>query len=63
MDILEKPKEIFKNTKFIEWLPDSPGIDSIENLWPIIKKNSYENEKQYSTKDHWEARKAVANNV
>lgn len=36
-----------KDIKLIEWFPASLGFNLMENLWTIIKRDWYENGKQY----------------
>lgn len=36
--ILYFAKNDFKDTKLIEWNPTSPDINSVKNMWFILKK-------------------------
>ena len=48
------------DNKIMNWPPQSPDLNPIENLWLIIKRRIYEGAKQYRSKaDLWEAIKNV----
>lgn len=48
----------------MEWLPESPDIDLIENLWSIIQIIGFENRKHYSNNGHlWKAIKTAESNI
>ena len=36
-----------KNINFLEWIPCSPDINPIENLWGVIVRRIYSNNKQF----------------
>ena len=49
------------NDTLMIWPPNSPDLNPIENLWSIIKRQVYADEKQYSSKmDLWMAIKESA---
>ena len=40
----------------MEWPPQSPDLNPIENLWSMVKMKLYEGGKQYTSKSElWEA--------
>ena len=41
----------FKDAKLMVWPPASPDLNSIENLWSIVKRKFYEAGKQYNSKN------------
>ena len=45
----------------MDWPPQSPDLNLIENLWSIIKRKVYENGHQFSSKKNpWERIKEVS---
>lgn len=42
-------KKCFKNIKLIQWLLSSQNINPRDKLWPIYKRDDYENEKKCSS--------------
>ena len=42
--------ERFTREKIMEWRVSSPDLNSIENLWSIVKMKLYESGKQYNCK-------------
>ena len=54
----------FKNKTMMIWPPNSPDLNPIVNLWPIVKQRVYADGKQYSSKDAlWEAIKQAADSI
>ena len=48
----------------MDWLPQSPDLNPIENLWSILKREVYENGHQFhSKKDIWERIKKVSSEI
>lgn len=47
---IDKKKKKFKKHRNNGMAPPTPDINPIENLWPLIEKDAYENGKQYSSK-------------
>lgn len=51
-------KEYFerKEIPLLEWLPYSPDLNIIENIWGIVSQKVYEDGKEYDTMDEpWES--------
>ena len=58
------PGKVSTDTKLIERLAASPDINPIENFLLIIKRNIYENGKQYSSKENcWKATETAKSNI
>ena len=54
----------FKNKTMMIWPPNSPDLNSVENLWSIAKQRVYADGKQYSSKDAlWEAIQQAADSI
>ena len=48
----------------MDWSPQSPDLNPVENLWAIIKRNIYENGHKFSSKkDLWERIKEVSSQI
>ena len=45
LDFLKK--SFVKNATIMEWLPNSPDLNPIENMWNIIKRKVYANSKPF----------------
>ena len=57
-------KSLVKNATIMEWLPYSPDLNLIENMWSIIKRKVYANGKQFSSKDElWNVIKSAAKDI
>ena len=51
----------FKNKTMMIWPRNSPDLNTIENLWSIVKQRVYADGKQYSSNDAlWEGVKQAA---
>ena len=54
----------FTGKKIMEWLPSSPELNSIKNLWSIMKMKLYKGGKQYNSKvDIWNAMKTFIEEI
>ena len=54
-------KKGIKGNKIMDWPPNSPDLNPIENLWSLIKYEIYRDGQQFSSKDDlWEAIKLAA---
>ena len=50
--------------RFMEWPPNSPDLNPIENLWSVVKRKLYAGSRQFETKDQlWEAIKLACSQV
>ena len=48
----------------MEWPPNSPDLNPIENMWSIIKRKVYANGKQFRSKNQlWNAIQAAAKGI
>ena len=48
----------------MEWPPNSPDLNPIENMWSIIKRKVYANGKQFRSKNKlWNAIQAAAKEI
>lgn len=53
-----------KREKIMIWPPSSPDLNPIENLWGIMKRQIYQDGRQFTSKGMlWEAIVAAANSV
>lgn len=43
--------KFLKQQKLMKWFPSYPDINPVEKMRSIIKRNVYENRKQYSSKN------------
>ena len=56
--------ERFTGEKIMKCPPSSPDLNTIENLWSIVKMKLYEGVKQYNYKaDLWEAIKTITSEI
>ena len=56
--------ERFTGEKIMKWLPSSPDLNLIKNLWSMVKMKLYEGGKQYNNKaDLWEAIKTTMSEI
>ena len=37
--------------RYMNWPPNSPDLNTIENLWSIVKRKVYEDARQFDNKD------------
>ena len=62
LDFLKK--SFVKNATIMEWPPNSPNLNPIENMWSIIKRKVYANSKQFRSKNElWNAIQAAAKEI
>ena len=54
----------FKNQTLMTWPLNSPDLNPTENLWSVIKRRVYANERQYTSKEAlWQALKQNAGSI
>ena len=54
----------FNNERVMEWPPNSPDLNPIENLWAIIKRRVYSNGRQFTKLNElWNAIKDVSGSI
>ena len=54
----------FNNERVMEWPPNSPDVNPIENLWAIIKRRVYSNGRQFTKLNElWNAIKDVSGSI
>ena len=54
----------FVNESLMIWPPNSPNLNPIENMWSIVKRHVYANDKQHSSKNElWMSLKQAAASI